>query len=244
MHLPLPQRWQSWPLQWCWDCPVSSLWRGWREHGYLLLPDTQTSCNRRNVTVWIYIIVQVVTGCLFLSFKSKNLEEDDPSQVVVFASFFWSRSSSASKTLNRKGSWPRRSVADPDSNPDPSDQYDFRLPGSGSGSISQRYRSRSRYFYHEAKVVRKTLIPSVLRLLFWEMYLQKVTSRKTDENRFGSGSISQSHVSVDPDPDPHQNVMDPQHCFSGGGCYSTCLVCLRSRSPSRTVTWRGSWLPR
>ncbi len=38
------------------------------------------------------------------------------------------------------------SVADPDPNPDP-DQRVFGLPGSGS-------------FYHHAKIVRKTLIPT------------------------------------------------------------------------------------
>jgi hypothetical protein len=43
------------------------------------------------------------------------------------------------------------SVADPD----PSDPYVFGPPGSGSGS-----------FYHQANIVRKTLIPTVLRLLF------------------------------------------------------------------------------
>jgi hypothetical protein len=48
--------------------------------------------------------------------------------------------------------------------PDPSDVYVFRPPGSGSGSISQRYGSGS--FYHQAKLVRKTLIPTVLGLLF------------------------------------------------------------------------------
>jgi hypothetical protein len=47
-----------------------------------------------------------------------------------------------------------------DSNLDPSDPYVFRLPGSGSGSISQRYGSGS--FYHQAKIVRKTLIPTAL----------------------------------------------------------------------------------
>jgi hypothetical protein len=54
------------------------------------------------------------------------------------------------------------SVADPD----PSDPYVFRPPG--SGSISQRYGSGSGsgYFYHQAKTVRKTLIPTALRLLF------------------------------------------------------------------------------
>ncbi len=29
-----------------------------------------------------------------------------------------------------------------------------------------------------------------------------------------SGSINQRHGSADPDSDPHQNVMDPQHCYS------------------------------
>jgi hypothetical protein len=32
----------------------------------------------------------------------------------------------------------------------------------GSGSISQRYGSGSGYFYHHAKIVRKTLIPTIL----------------------------------------------------------------------------------
>ncbi len=53
------------------------------------------------------------------------------------------------------------SVADP--NPDPSDRHVFGPlgpPGSGSGSISQRYGSGS--FYHQAKIVRKTLIPTAL----------------------------------------------------------------------------------
>ncbi len=45
------------------------------------------------------------------------------------------------------------SVAGP--NPDPSDPYVFGPSGSGSGS-----------FYHQAKVVRKTCIPTVLLLLF------------------------------------------------------------------------------
>jgi hypothetical protein len=58
------------------------------------------------------------------------------------------------------------SVADPDPNPDPEDPYVFGPPGSGSGygSISQRHGSG--YFYHQAKIVRKTLIPNFLLLLF------------------------------------------------------------------------------
>jgi hypothetical protein len=47
------------------------------------------------------------------------------------------------------------SVVDPD--PDPPDPHVFGPPG--SGSTSQRYGSGS--FYHHAKLVRKTLIPSI-----------------------------------------------------------------------------------
>jgi hypothetical protein len=52
----------------------------------------------------------------------------------------------------------KSSVADPD--PDPPDSHVFGPPGSVSGSISQRYGSGS--FYHQAKIVRKTLIPTAL----------------------------------------------------------------------------------
>jgi hypothetical protein len=48
------------------------------------------------------------------------------------------------------------SVPDPD--PDPPDPHVFGPPG--SGSTSQMYGSGS--FYHHAKIVRKTLIPSIL----------------------------------------------------------------------------------
>ncbi len=60
----------------------------------------------------------------------------------------------------RKKISPLGSVADPDLNVDPdlSDSYDFGPPGSGSGSVSRRSGS----FYHEAKIVSKTLIPTVL----------------------------------------------------------------------------------
>ena len=55
------------------------------------------------------------------------------------------------------------SVADPD--PDP---HVFGPPG--SGFTSQRYGSGSGSFYHHAKIVRKTLIPTFL-LLFLTFYL-------------------------------------------------------------------------
>jgi hypothetical protein len=47
------------------------------------------------------------------------------------------------------------SVGDPD--PDP---FVFGPPRSGSGHVSQRYGSRS--LNHQAKIVRKTLIPTIL----------------------------------------------------------------------------------
>jgi hypothetical protein len=54
----------------------------------------------------------------------------------------------------------------------------------GSGPVSQMYGSGS--FYHQAKIVRKSFIPTVLLLLFdflslkkMAIYLQKVISRKT-----------------------------------------------------------------
>ncbi len=56
------------------------------------------------------------------------------------------------------------SVADPD----PPDPHVFGPPGSGSGSTSQRYGSGS--IYQHAKIVRKTLIPSILLLFFcWHL---------------------------------------------------------------------------
>jgi hypothetical protein len=58
------------------------------------------------------------------------------------------------------------SVADPDPNPDP---YVFGPPG--SGSVSQRYRSRA--FFHQAKLVRKSLVPTVLFCLRKLEALQK-----------------------------------------------------------------------
>jgi hypothetical protein len=54
------------------------------------------------------------------------------------------------------------SVPDPDPNPDLDllNPHVFGPPG--SGSTSQRYGSGSGSFYHQAKIVRKTLIPTVL----------------------------------------------------------------------------------
>jgi hypothetical protein len=47
------------------------------------------------------------------------------------------------------------SVVDPD-------PYVFGPPGSASGSVSHKYGSGSGSFHHEAKIVRKALISTVL----------------------------------------------------------------------------------
>jgi hypothetical protein len=53
-------------------------------------------------------------------------------------------------------------VCDSVPDPDPPDPHVFGPPG--SGSTSQRYGSGS--FYHHAKIVRKTLIPTIFLLFF------------------------------------------------------------------------------
>jgi hypothetical protein len=74
--------------------------------------------------------------------------------------------------ISRMG-YQKISVADPD----PPDPRVFGPPWSGSGSTSQRYGSGScsgsGSFYHHAKLVRKTLIPTILRL-FLNFYLWKL----------------------------------------------------------------------
>ncbi len=58
------------------------------------------------------------------------------------------------------------SVPDPDpkTDPDPPDPHVFGPPGSESRFTSQMYvsESGSGSFYHQGKIVRKTLIPTVL----------------------------------------------------------------------------------
>jgi hypothetical protein len=57
------------------------------------------------------------------------------------------------------------SVADPDPNPDPDqpDPHVYGPPGSGSGS-----------FYHHAKIIRKTLIPTIFDS-FWLFIFEKLS---------------------------------------------------------------------
>ncbi len=102
-------------------------------------------------------------------------------------------------------------------------------------------------FYHQAKIVKKTLIPTVLWLLLDFLSLKNYVNVPSKSNKLffkvsfllasgrsmmwiaGSGSKSgsnnQRHGSAD--PDPHQNVMDPEHCF-----YVPSLSCLLISCPS------------
>ncbi len=63
------------------------------------------------------------------------------------------------------------------------DAYVFGPPG--SGSASQRYGSGSgsRSFYHQAKIVRKTLIPTVLWLLFYFLSLKNYVNVPSKSNK-------------------------------------------------------------
>ncbi len=108
--------------------------------------------------------------------------------------------------------------------------YPYVFGPPGSGSVSPRYGSGN--FYHHAKMVRKTLIPTVLWLLYDLLSLKndvnvpsKSKEKNLEKNGFwlafwrsrtklagsgdGCGSIGQRQGSAD--PDPYQNVMDPQH---------------------------------
>jgi hypothetical protein len=92
------------------------------------------------------------------------------------------------------------SVAGP--NPDPSDPYVFEPSGSGS-------------FYRQAKVVRKTCIPTVLLPYFFlTFYRQKVICRKTFLKKlvFCVGLLKVNDENPDPHPDPNPFVrgMDPR----------------------------------
>ena len=68
----------------------------------------------------------------------------------------------AANIINGLGSINQVTVSSSVADPDPKGPYVFVPPGSASGSISQRYRSGSESFYHHVKIVRKTLIPTVL----------------------------------------------------------------------------------
>ncbi len=119
----------------------------------------------------------------------------------------------------------------------------FGPPGSGS-------------FYHQAKIVRKTLIPTLLWLSFDFLSLKNDVNvpSKRDKLVFrwrlegqsmmkiaGSGSISQRHVSAD--PHPHQNVMDPQHCLPISSFFCHSEIISNDNVPQRRTNFETSEQP-
>ena len=145
------------------------------------------------------------------------------------------------------------------------DPHVFGTSGSGSRSTSQRYGSKSGSFYHQAKIVRKTLVSTFLWLLYhffslkndlnvpsksnmrkklfsisfllasWQSVMKIAGSRSES----GSGSISLRHGSAD--LDSHQNVMDPQHCFAMSPLYYFFLSgWLPERCHSSCFNWGKS----
>ncbi len=96
-------------------------------------------------------------------------------------------------------------VADPDLDP-----YVFWPPG--SGSISRRYviGSGSGSFYHQAKIVSKTLIPTVLWLLYDFLSLKNdvnVASKSNKQKNFFCCHLERYwRKKQDPEPDPE---LDP-----------------------------------
>ncbi len=143
------------------------------------------------------------------------------------------------------------SVSDPDAYPDPNP---YVFGPHGSGFISHRYGigsgSGSGSFYHQAKIVRKTLMPTVLGLLYdflsLKIYVNIPSKRKKQTiwrpltkiiagsvSASGSGSESASGIRRwgSADLDPYQNFMDPQHCLphlgnyrNGPPAYGDCLL--------------------
>ena len=110
----------------------------------------------------IYIYTMGNSSTVWPTMAGKNLAPNDeamestaPMRLVTFFRFSNQRN-------------PVASVADQDPNPDPPDPHVFGPPG--SGSISQRHVSASGSgsgsFFPQAKIVRKTLIPTALWLLF------------------------------------------------------------------------------
>jgi hypothetical protein len=80
--------------------------------------------------------------------------------------------------------------------------------------------------YHQAKIVRKTLILTVLRLLIDFLSLKNyvnVPSRSNKQNNLKKKLVFCWRQNPDPlpDPDPQKNVMDKQHCASAGDPNST-----------------------
>ncbi len=101
------------------------------------------------------------------------------------------------KRLKTLKNVPTVSVVDPNPHPDP---YNFGPPGSASGSVSRKCGSGSEYLHHQAKLVRKTLISTVLWLIYEFLLLlrSRIRIRRFHGPESGSGwiRIYRSHKHV------------------------------------------------
>ncbi len=180
---------------------------------------------------------------VFLSSSSKDNYFSWRLGLRTSGTFTWSPSDPAPPWTSALWSrWAFSSVPDP--NLDPNTHF---LGPPGSGSTSQEYGSGFRSFYHQAKIVRKTLLSTVLWLLLDFLSLKNDVNAPSKSNKQKnlflkisfllaswrsmtkiagsapeSGSISQRHGSADTDPDPHQKVMHPEHWFLE--CFCSAVV--------------------
>ncbi len=90
----------------------------------------------------------------------------------------------------------------------------FGPPGSGSGSVSKRYGSGSGSFHHQAKIVRKTFISTVLWLWLFIFEEWCKCTFKSNKEKYKKKIVFRWRPlarGADPDPGPYHNVTDPEH---------------------------------
>ncbi len=119
----------------------------------------------------------------------------------------------------------------PDPNPDPTDPYVFWPPGSGSGSTSQRYGPGS--FYHDAKIVRKTLIPTLVDVTSFGLFIFREHSwKQCKKNIFSRWNPQLTHT------------CSSSVILTTGSASSRSNFPLRLRSLSDSGDWRAEAEPR
>ena len=138
----------------CW-CYII-LWLAWRPSIVGDLPHNREEQSMLMLHVWYCERLEGLVG---------NLPDSRAGQrmLMLYSTVLWMARSLVGNLIVWRGSVP---------DPDPPDPHVFGP--SGSGSTSQRYGSGSGSgsFYHHAKIVRKTLIPTIL-YSFWLFIFEK-----------------------------------------------------------------------
>ncbi len=134
------------------------------ESAFFDSPESGSGSRRRNKTMYIRVMSykhMYIAGMRIFSASLRpttRTRESSPSFGLSPTSMRMGASSTTCPgTHSQRNQYHRTSVADSD----PPDPHVFGPPG--SRSISQRYGSGSGSFYHHAKIIRKTLIPTI----FW-----------------------------------------------------------------------------